>query len=131
MSRHVPLLTSLAAAVALVLLGGLVTQVSRPPAPEAPVTQTAEPPPEPSPGDDRVAALEARERAYRARLEEANRRLTEQGAALEEARRRLRRDARRSAPRRFEHEHEDEHEEREHASRRFAYAGHFREHDDD
>ncbi len=99
MSRLTPFVASLAAAASLVLVGGLVTHLSTslgsepsPAASQGASTVGSEPAPAASAATDQAESrslFEAREREYRARLEEANRRLRDQGAALDEARRRL------------------------------------------
>ncbi|CAG0961798.1 hypothetical protein ARNL5_00963 [Anaerolineae bacterium] len=145
MSRTSLLITSLAAAVALVLLGGLVSSLTLPSAEPAvapdpspsPEASAARPPPD-------VAALEARERVYRERLAEANRRLREQQTALDEARRRLDappapaavEDRAHGGERDDEHreEHHGEHgddEEDEGDAHRLAWAAHEHDRDED
>lgn len=142
MSRTALFITSLAAAFVLVLIGGVVSRMSTAPAPviAQPAGDASDPAAEPTADP---ARFEERERAYRARLDQANERLRAQQAALDEARRRLRQAPDvvpvRPSPERREHaEHEGRDEERhhrvehegqrEHGRYAFAMRGH---HDDD
>lgn len=139
MSQRASVIAALSAAFALVLIGGVVSRMSMPPEASeavtiAPPSAAAPQPTQPS-EPDWAARLEARESEYRARIDEANRRLRLQQAALDEARRQLEQPS--PAPREVErdhrddddHDHDDHDDDHDDEQHRFARAED--RHDDD
>lgn len=126
MSQRASVIVALSAGFALVLIGGVVSRASMLPEPGA-ATSASVPSPiaaRPQPSDpDWAGRLEARESEYRARIDEANRRLRLQQEALDEARRQLEQPS--PAPREREHEasDDDDRDFDDEQQRRFAHGG--------
>lgn len=138
MSHRSLLITALLGAFALVLVGGVVSRFWSQPAPvDPPVAAQAEAALPAAPAAEPTTDFAAREQAYRERIEEANRRLVRQQAALDEARRQLEQAPPSVPVQQVEHEeeeHEDDDDDEEHEHARWARADHHDgddDHDDD
>jgi hypothetical protein len=136
MSQRTSVIVALSAAFVLVLIVGVVSRMSMLPDASDVATATAPSPvaePQQPSEPDWAGRLEARESEYRARIDEANRRLRRQQAALDEARRQLEQPS--PAPREMEHDEsnddddDDDRDDDDAQQHRFAHADD--RHDDD